>query len=163
MKKNKNKFKILLVGPENEYKKKLKDLCHKHNLNGNLFWSESAIGGNLKYGAILASRGMVLFSRGENFGVSIVESLSLEKPVLITNKVNIYKEILKYDAGFVCRDKVLDVVNVLKKFINLDKSRLKKISKQSYKCFNDNFNLNSNNNRLAQLLKNQKSNLSNSS
>jgi len=99
---------------------------------------------------------MVLFSRGENFGVSIVESLSQGKPVLITNKINIYRKILNYNAGFVCRDKVLDVANTLKKFSNLDKSRLNQMSKKSYKCFNDNFNLNSNNNnnKLADLLMN---------
>ena len=59
-----------------------------------------------------------------------------------------------YDAGFVCRDKVLDVANTLKKFTNLHKSRLNQMSKKSYKCFNDNFNLNSNNNKLADLLMN---------
>lgn len=120
-----------------------------------MFWSDGAINGNIKYGAILASAGMVLFSRGENFGVSVVESLSLGKPVLITNKINIYRKILNYKAGFVCRDKVWDVANTLEKFINLDKSILKKMSKKSNKCFNDNFNLNSNNqNKLVDLLNN---------
>ena len=120
-----------------------------------MFWSEESMDGNIKYGAILASAGMVLFSRGENFGVSIVESLSLGKPVLITDKINIYRKILNYNAGLVCRDKVWDIANTLKKFINLDKSSLKKMTKNSHKCFNENFNLNSNNiNKLADLLKN---------
>lgn len=155
IKKNKNKCKILLVGPNNDYKNKLKHLSQKYKLNSNMFWSDGAINGNIKYGAILASAGMVLFSRGENFGVSVVESLSLGKPVLITNKINIYRKILNYKAGFVCRDKVWDVANTLEKFINLDKSILKKMSKKSNKCFNDNFNLNSNNqNKLVDLLNN---------
>ena len=155
IKNNKNKCKILLVGPKNDYKNKMKNLCQKYKLNSNIFWSEDSMDGNIKYGAILASAGMVLFSRGENFGVSIVESLSQGKPVLITNKINIYRKILNYNAGFVCRDKVLDIANTLKKFSNLHKSRLNKMSKKSYKCFNDNFNLNSNNNnKLSDLLMN---------
>ena len=36
-----------------------------------------------------------LASNGENFGISSVEALSCSKPVITTNKVNIYKSILK--------------------------------------------------------------------
>ena len=64
---------------------------------------------DLKWGSILASKAMVLASHGENFGVSLVESLSLGKPVLTTNKVNIHKEILRDKAGFISKDNVYDV------------------------------------------------------
>ena len=82
-------IKVLLAGPNSEYKKKLMDLSNNYKLKNYVFWSDIIID-DLKWGAISASMGMVLASRGENFGVALVESLSCSKPVLTTNKVNIY-------------------------------------------------------------------------
>ena len=134
------KFNVLLAGPHNEYKDKLKYLSKKYKLDKNLFWSDS-IFGDLKWGAILASKGMVLPSHGENFGVSLVESLSFNKPVITTNKVNIHKDILKYKAGFISRDNVSNFSKALQKFNSLTKKQTLKMSKNAYRCFNENFNL----------------------
>ena len=49
---------------------------------------------------------MLLSSHGENFGISLVESLSLSKPVITTNKVNISKRIMKYNAGIISKNNV---------------------------------------------------------
>ena len=64
------------------------------DIDDQVFWS-NAIKDETKWGALYLSQGMVLCSNGENFGVSLVESLSLGKPVLTTNKVNIYNKIKK--------------------------------------------------------------------
>ena len=42
------------------------------------------MGSNIEFEA------MLLASHGENFGVSLVESLSMSRPVITTNKVNIF-------------------------------------------------------------------------
>ena len=148
------KFNILIAGPDNDYKKKLIELSKNYNLTKQIHWSGMLLK-NLKWGAISLSKAMVLASHGENFGVSIVESLSCSKPVLTTNKVNIYKKIIKYKSGYISKDNVNSFFSILKKFNNLNKKHLIKLSKNSLKCFNDNFNLNSkNNNKLADLLMN---------
>ena len=150
--KKKNKVKILFAGPNSIYKKKIQNLSKRLNLNKNIIWTENSISGDLKYGAILASKSMVLFSRGENFGVSIVESLSLGRPVLISDKVNIHNEIKNYNAGFVCKNNTNDISKLINKFNDLNKSQLNKISINSLKCFKERFNLNSETNKLIQLL-----------
>ena len=61
---------------------------------------------------------MVLPSHGENFGVALVESLSCSKPVLTTNKVNIYKEILKFNAGFISKNEINSFAKILIRFEN---------------------------------------------
>ena len=96
---------------------------------------------------------MLLASHGENFGVSIAESLSLGKPVLITDKVNIAKDILNYNAGLVSSNTVNSFSKKLNKFEQINKKQLIKISKNALKCFRDNYNLSSNKNSLGQLLK----------
>jgi len=149
------KFNILIAGPDNDYKKKLIELSKNYNLTKQIHWSGMLLK-NLKWGAISLSKAMVLASHGENFGVSIVESLSCSKPVLTTNKVNIYKKIIKYKSGYISKDNVNSFFSILKKFNNLNKKQLIKLSKNSLKCFNDNFNLEINKKSLANFLNNTK-------
>ena len=149
------KFNILIAGPDNDYKKKLIELSKNYNLTKQIHWSGMLLK-NLKWGAISLSKAMVLSSHGENFGVSIVESLSCSKPVLTTNKVNIYKKIIKYKSGYISKDNVDSFFSILKKFHNLNKKQLIKLSKNSLKCFNDNFNLETNKKSLANFLNNTK-------
>ena len=149
------KFNILIAGPDNDYKKKLIELSKNYNLTKQIHWSGMLLK-NLKWGAISLSKAMVLASHGENFGVSIVESLSCSKPVLTTNKVNIYKKIIKYKSGYISKDNVNSFFSILKKFNNLNKKQLIKLSKNSLKCFNDNFNLETNKKSLANFLNNTK-------
>ena len=118
MTENKKNVYILMAGPDNDYKVKLKKMANKLHLNNNIFWSNMILG-NLKWGAITASKGMVLSSHGENFGVSLVESLSCSRPILTTNKVNIYKEILKSKAGYVSKNNISGFYLILKNFIVL--------------------------------------------
>ena len=96
---------------------------------------------DLKWGAILASKAMVLASHGENFGVSLVESMSLSRPILTTNKVNIFNEIKNYKAGYVCDDNVKSFANILLKFSKLERKKLRVLSKNAYNCFAKNFDL----------------------
>ena len=80
-------------------------------------------------------------SHQENFGISVAEALMCSKPVLITNKVNIWREINKANAGFVNNDTIEGVTINLKKWISLNNNQYKKMSKNAYNCFNHNFNL----------------------
>ena len=134
------RYHILLIGPESAEKNRLRLIAKKNGVNNYLHWSES-IHGDLKWGAILNSKAMVLSSHGENFGVSLVESLSLSKPVITTNKVNIYKKILNYKAGFVSNNTVSDYSKILLNFNNLSNKKIQQMSFNSFKCFDENFNL----------------------
>ena len=48
----------------------------------------------------------------------VAEACSVGTPVLITNKVNLFREILQYDAGFVDNDSQEGVDNLMKKWIS---------------------------------------------
>ena len=150
------KEKILLMGPisGSQYELYIRDLVKKYNLGNQIFFADAQYG-NVKWGAIMASKAMVLPSHGENFGISLVESLSLGRPVLTTFKVNIYREILKYKVGLVSRDKTKYFSKILLKFNSFNKKKIKDFSKNSLLCFKDNFDLSSNKNSLATYIKNE--------
>ena len=141
-----------MAGPYSEYKKELMNMSKINGVDENIIWSDS-LEGNLKWGAILSSEGMVLPSNGENFGVSLVESLSCSKPVITTYKVNIYKKILKNNAGLISRNKTKDFTKILLKFNKFSKNKIKKYSKNSLKCFNENFNIDNKIDSLIKILK----------
>ena len=99
---------------------------------------------------------MILASHGENFGISLVESLSLGKPVITTYKVNIARDILKYNAGLISKNTISNFSKILIKFDKLNKKELMKISNNALNCFKNNFDLSSTKNSLGKLLKNYK-------
>ena len=129
-------------------------LAKNNQIESNLIWS-NFLSGKLKWGAIYASKAMVLSSHGENFGVSIVESLSCGKPVLITNKVNIFNYIKNYNAGYVSSDNNLSFSKILEKFYKLQKRQMLSLVKNSVYCFNREFNLERTKNGLDKFLKDQ--------
>ena len=145
---------VFFAGPMlgGKYEIKIKNLVKKYELQDKILFSD-ALFGDLKWGAINASKAMVLSSHGENFGVSLVESMSFGKPVITTNKVGIANEILKSKAGYVSKNKVNQYSNILKKFENLKYRDIKKLSKNASSCFEKNFNISLGKNNLGYFLK----------
>jgi len=60
--------------------------------------------GDSKWGAFYGCESFVLPSHQENFGIAVVEALACGKPVLISNKVNTWREIVAGNAGIVEED-----------------------------------------------------------
>tara|TARA_B100002019_G_scaffold283938_1_gene290968 strand:- start:37 stop:1182 length:1146 start_codon:yes stop_codon:yes gene_type:complete len=141
---------VLMAGPLNGtiYEKKIFSLIKKYELENKIIISD-ILTGDTKWGAINQSKAMILPSHGENFGVSLIESLSLSKPVITTKKVNIYKEILKYKAGLVSNDTTNSFKKIFSEFDNYNPKKLNKMSINAKKCFDNKFNLNLNTKKIA--------------
>ena len=94
---------LVIAGPVDSelYKKNIDKLISiirtKHN-DWQCIWT-GMLSGDMKWGAFQVADAFVLPSHQENFGISVVEALSVGTPVLITKKVNIYREILEYNAA----------------------------------------------------------------
>lgn len=157
IRKLKDNFKdmVLMAGPltNSNYENKIIKLIKKYKLEKKIIIS-NALYADLKWGALQESKAMLLPSHGENFGVSLVESLSCGKPVLTTNKVNISHDITKHKAGYISNNNINSFYNIFKKFIFLDKKSINRMSNNAVRCFDSNFNLKSNKNSLFNLIKN---------
>ncbi len=64
--------------------------------------------GDEKWSALAASRVFVLPSLQENFAIAAAEALQLGVPVLITDKINIWREIVGGGAGVLLREEALE-------------------------------------------------------
>ena len=60
--------------------------------------------GDPKWGALRAAEAFILPSHQENFGLAVVEALACGKPVLISSRVNIWREVEADRAGLVGED-----------------------------------------------------------
>lgn len=135
---NKN-YHLIIAGPSNKkYLFYLKSLTNK--FENNITWFDD-IYGQLKWDLFNLCDFFCQPSHHENFGITIIEALSSKKPVIISNKVNIYKIINKYNAGFVGNDEQKSFDKALFKINSINKNTYKKLSKSAYKCFVNEFNL----------------------
>jgi glycosyltransferase involved in cell wall biosynthesis len=109
--------------------------------------------GKEKWGAFYNCQAYLLPSHQENFGIAIVEALACEKPVLITNKVNIYREIEDGGGGLVSNDTYEGVLEVLKKWEGLSQSEQTEMGENAFTLYQNHFNIKSAAERLNKVLK----------
>lgn len=78
--------------------------------------------GNIKTGAFRAAEAFILPSHQENFGIVVTEAMACGTPVLISDKVNIWHEVLTDGAGFVEPDTVEGTRALITRFSKLQRS-----------------------------------------
>jgi hypothetical protein len=75
------------------------------------------LSGAAKWGALYGCEAFVLPSHQENFGIAVVEALACGKPVLISDQVNIWREIVEDGAGIAEADTEEGVEKLLRRFL----------------------------------------------
>ena len=75
--------------------------------------------GELKWGAFRSAEAMILPSHQENFGIVVAESMACSTPVLISDKVNVWREVASSQAGLVEPDTLQGTTNLIRRFTAL--------------------------------------------
>ncbi len=95
--------------------------------------------GDLKWGAFRAAEAFILPSHQENFGVSVVEALACGVPVLISDQVNIWREIASARAGLVESDDLDGTIRLLERWLELSEAERQSMGIESLRCFKKEF------------------------
>ena len=95
--------------------------------------------GDLKWGAFYASEAFVLSSHQENFGIAVAEALGCGLPVLISNKVNIWREIESDGAGIVNTDTLEGTEKTLLQWLAMTANGRHKMSQQAKRTYEQRF------------------------
>jgi glycosyltransferase involved in cell wall biosynthesis len=72
--------------------------------------------GDDKWAALAAAEAFILPSHQENFGVAVAEALASGVPVLLSQRVNIWREIFDDGAGFAETDDVEGIARLLERW-----------------------------------------------
>lgn len=91
----------------------------------------SMLSGDAKWGALYGCEAFVLPSHQENFGIAVVEALACGKPVLISNQVNIWREIENEGAGIITSDTEIGVQKQIEEWVSLSKDKRQLMEKKT--------------------------------
>ncbi len=97
--------------------------------------------GELKWGAFYAAEVFCLPSHHENFGVVVAEALACGKPVLISNKVNIWRDIVADGAGLVADDTQAGADELLQRWLSMSTSDFSVMRVNATECFQTRFHV----------------------
>lgn len=94
---------LIMAGPDSiGWRAKLELFAEKLQVASRITWT-GMLSGDLKWGAFRCAELFVLPSHQENFGIAVVEALACGVPVLITRRVNIWRE-LETDGAAITAD-----------------------------------------------------------
>lgn len=126
---------LVIAGPDQVgLQAKLQQFAEQHGIAARVHWP-GLIGGDRKWGALLAAEAFILPSHQENFGISVVESLAAGRPVLISNQVNIWPEIQSEGVGLVEDDTLAGTERLLRRWLTLPEPDRRAMVARTRSCF----------------------------
>jgi glycosyltransferase involved in cell wall biosynthesis len=126
---------LVVAGPDQDgMQSTLMGLADQLSVADRVTWT-GMLDGETKWEAFGAAEALVLCSHSENFGMVVAEALACSLPVLITDKVNIWREIDTDGAGFVESDTGLGARKLLQRWINLSESDRRLMGQRARSCF----------------------------
>ena len=132
---------LVMAGPDHTgWKSELVAIAKSMNADTHITWT-GMLKNELKWSAIKAANVFILPSHQENFGISVAEALALGTPVLISNKVNIWREIEEMKAGLVEDDTLAGTENLISRWMALTNEEKSTIQQNAEKCFEQKFDI----------------------
>src|SRR4029077_201821 len=98
--------------------------------------------GAMKAGALQAADAFILPSHQENFGLSVVEALAAGVPVLISNCVNIWREIEADHAGYVENDDLAGTTRLIERWLRTPEQDRQIMRSNARDCFARRYEIN---------------------
>jgi glycosyltransferase involved in cell wall biosynthesis len=126
---------LVIAGPDQDgYKATLQRLASQLGVTQRVVWA-GTISGDLKWGALRAAEAFILPSHQENFGIAVVESLAANRPVLISNQVNIWPDIQNAKVGLVEDDTLEGTERLMRTWLALPPVERDAMSARAYPFF----------------------------
>ncbi|TCU76695.1 glycosyltransferase involved in cell wall biosynthesis [Bradyrhizobium sp. R2.2-H] len=132
---------LLLAGPDQTgWVGELKARARTLGLAERITWP-GMLEGDAKWGAFYASEAFMLPSHQENFGISVAEALGCGLPVLISNKVNIWREVVAAQAGLVAEDSAAGTLDLLKAWLAMEPDERVAMTERTRALFQERFSV----------------------
>jgi glycosyltransferase involved in cell wall biosynthesis len=134
-------WQLVLAGPDQVgWREELSCRATQLGLAPRLTWTDM-LSGAMKWGAIRAAEIFVLPSHQENFGIAVAEALAAGVPVLVSDKVNIWREIDADGAGVVSEDTLRGTCKALQSYVEMSVAKKLAMRRAAAECFEHRFEI----------------------
>ena len=132
---------LVMAGPDQQgLQAELSNQAQKLGVAERITWT-GMLKDDLKWGAFRAASAFALPSHQENFGIVVAESLACGTPVLISDKVNIWREIEADKVGWVAPDTLEGTLANLNAWLAAPDAEIKAMSAAAVECFRRRFEI----------------------
>lgn len=133
---------LVLAGPclDESYLAALKKTADTEAITPFVHWA-GMLTGDAKWGAFQSAEAFILPSHQENFGIAVIEALACGRPVLITDRVNIWRELAEDGAAFVEQDDDAGVMRLLQRWLSLPASERHSMATAAVQSFKKRFEI----------------------
>ena len=140
---------LVLAGPlegRDPYIQSLQKLCGE---DSSILWT-GMLEGDRKWGALGMANALILPSHQENYGMVVAEACSVGLPVYLTNKVNLWREVMEAGAGVVESDTPTGIQNLVNQWTISKDQNLKD---RALLCFKERLHIEQTTNHLIREMK----------
>jgi glycosyltransferase involved in cell wall biosynthesis len=132
---------LVIAGPDEEgWKSKLASMAFEGGIRERVHFP-GMLEGDAKWGGFYAAEAFILPSHQENFGIAVAESLACGTPVLISNKVNIWTEIVEDRVGLAEDDNLEGTVSLLERWRDIPAPDRKSMAARCVPSFHQRFDM----------------------
>ena len=125
--------KLVIAGPglDTPYGERIQQLVNETPSLKGMVSFPGMLMGDAKWGALFGCDAFILPSHQENFGIAVAEALACQKPVLITDQVNIWREIDQEGGGLISSDTLEGTIKSLEQWISLPTDTQKQMGERA--------------------------------
>jgi glycosyltransferase involved in cell wall biosynthesis len=132
---------LVMAGPDQVgWRAALEQLARAAGIADRITWT-GMLQGDAKWGAIRSAEFFFLPSHQENFGVVVAEALACGLPVLISDKINIWREVQSGSAGLVAPDTLAGATSLLENWLALGPIGQSRLRASAIPCFEKKFEI----------------------
>jgi glycosyltransferase involved in cell wall biosynthesis len=130
---------LVIAGPDQTgWAARLKSIARDLGVADRISWP-GMLRDEMKWGAFYSAEAFVLPSHQENFGIAVAEALGCGLPVLISDKVNIWREVQSSGAGLVAPDTLHGTDQLLRGWLSLTLEQRRAMSERARELFRRRF------------------------
>ena len=132
---------LVIAGPDQVgLKARLQEQAKAAGIADRIHWP-GMLKGDAKWGAFHDAEAFILPSHSENFGIVVAEAMACQTPVLISNKINIWREVEASGGGFVEDDTLDGTSRLLERWLALGPSEKAAMAGSAKEGFERNFHV----------------------
>ena len=126
---------LVMAGPcLDQWDRALQRQAARLEISQRITWT-GMLAGDLKWGAFRSAEAFLLPSHQENFGIAVAEALGCGVPVLISDQVQIWREIAEDGAGMVEPDNLAGTQQLLRRWLALAPAQRTAMEESARQCF----------------------------